>query len=171
MKNHKGSSMKRNINHSPETPFKVRESAPILMPKKDGVQVLCPFCKVPHPILPGQDATCGTSLRVMAVQTIIPSRVARLGKLTCLKCHKGGGGDMVRYANGYIHLEDCAPATRLLAEPPKFSRLAKIIYQLPARVRKLVEKRTGRAQAVEEIDPEGKETGKVLGYFFLKAKV
>jgi len=145
--------------------------APKLLKGKDGLQVLCPFCKVPHPIVPGQEATCGTSLKVTAVQAVIPSRMARLEKIPCLKCKQTNGGEMVKYMNGFVHLEDCAPGTRLLAEPPKFSKLARVVFGLPERVRKAIEKRAGRAQRVDEIDANGKETGKVLGYFFLKAKV
>jgi hypothetical protein len=106
---------------------------------------------------------------VTAVQTVIPQRTVRDQNLTCLKCHQQGKGEMVRYMNGFIHLVDCAPETKLLAQPPKFSALAKYVFNLPEKVRARVEKRTGKAQRVEEIDAEGRETGKTLGYFFVKA--
>lgn len=151
-------------------PVTIRELPPKLLQSKEGLQILCPFCNPPHPILPGQESTCGTTLKVTATQTVIPARTARDKGLICIKCHKTGKGEMVRYMNGFIHLVDCAPETRLLAEPPKFDNMAGYVYKLPERLRALVEKRTGKVQRVDEIDAEGRETGKTLGYFFLKAK-
>jgi hypothetical protein len=34
-----------------------------------------------------------------------------------------------------------------------------------------VERRTGYAKPVTEVDPDGKDTGKTLGYFFYKPQV
>lgn len=152
-------------------PVTAREQPPQLRQSKEGVQVLCPFCAPSHPLIPGVESTCGTTLRVTAVQTVIPARTARDKGLICLKCHQAGRGEMVRYMNGFVHLQDCMPGTKLLALPPAFSKLAEYVYKLPVRVRAAVENRTGKAQRVDEIDAEGQETGKVLGYFFLKAKV
>lgn len=149
-------------------PVTTREAQPQLQWSKEGARLLCPFCTPPHPLLPGQESKCGTSLKVTAVQTVIPLRTVRDQGLICLKCHEGGKGEMVRFMNGYIHLKDCMPGTKLLAEPPKFSTLAGYVFNLPEKARALVEKRTGKAQKVEEIDANGKETGKTLGYFFLK---
>lgn len=143
-----------------------RELSPKLRQTNSGIQILCPFCTPSHPIIPGQESTCGTILRVTAVQTVIPARTVRDKDLKCVKCHKSGGV-MVRYMNGFIHLEDCAPGTKLLAQPPKFNRLAGYVFNLPEKLRAQVEKRTGKAQRVDEIDADGKETGKTLGYFFL----
>jgi len=154
-----------------KTNLRVRELAPKLRQSKEGIQILCPFCEPTHPILPGQISTCGTTLRVTALQTVMPSRVSQAENIACIKCHKVGHGDMVRYMNGFVHLEDCAPGTKLLAHPPAFSRTARLVFNLPAKLRTAAEKRTGKAQRVDEIDAEGKETGKTLGYFFLKAKV
>lgn len=149
--------------------LKIRELPPKLRPiKGGGAEILCPFCDPPHPLLPGQDAACGTMLKVTAIQTVVPARVARNKKLVCVKCHKNNGGDLVRYQNGLIHLEDCMPGTKLLVAPPKFSASAKLVFGMPKWMRKQVEKITGAAKQVNEIDPEGKDTGKVLGYFFYK---
>lgn len=147
-----------------------RELPPKLIQTKEGVQVYCPFCTPPHPIVPGQESTCGTTMKVTAVQTVIPARTVRDRDLKCIKCHKSGG-EMVKYMNGFIHLEDCMPGTRLLSQPPKFSKLAEYVFKLPEKVRARVEKSLGKVQRVDEIDADGKETGKTLGYFFLKAKV
>ena len=155
---------------STRSEIKVREAPPGLNQTKAGVEVLCPFCTPPHPLLPGASAPCGTTLKVTAVQTILTSHGSKQQDIKCVKCHQSGGGEMVRYNNGFVHLYDCAPGTKLLAVPPKFSRTAKMIYGLPAWMRTGVEKRTGKAQQVKEIDPQGKETGKILGYFFWKGE-
>ena len=154
---------------STRPPITTREQPPKLRQSREGVQVLCPFCVPSHPLLPGQESTCGTTLKVTAVQTVIPQRTVRDQEIVCLKCHEQGKGEMVRYMNGFIHLEDCMPGTKLLAQPPKFSKLAGYVFNLPENLREQIEKRTGKAQKVEEIDAQGKETGKTLGYFFLKA--
>lgn len=154
-------------------PVTVRELPPMLRQSKEGMQVLCPHCKPTHALLPGVESVCGTTLKLTAVQTVIPARTVRDKNLTCVKCHKRGRGEMVKYRNGYVHLDDCAPETKLLAEPPKFSRLAKIVFKLPEKLRQRVEKFTGKPQRVDEIDANGQETGRTLGYFFtgkVKAK-
>ena len=78
---------------------------------------------------------------------------------------------MIRFNNAYVHLSDCTPGTRLVAVPPKFSKAARIVHRLPWWIRTRVEARTGFAKPVEEVDPEGKETGRTLGYFFYKPQV
>jgi hypothetical protein len=147
--------------------FKVREQPPKLNPTKNGVQVLCPFCNPPHALIPGEAAVCGTTLRVTAVQPILIAHASKFNKIKCLKCHQFGG-EMVMYNTGYIHLADCMPGTRLLTQPPKFSKNAKMVFGLPKGLRDFVEKSTGKVQQVREIDAEGTETGRILGYFFLK---
>lgn len=77
---------------------------------------------------------------------------------------------MVKYMNGYIHLANCAPGTRLLSELPAFSRSAEFVFHLPDKLRSFVERMTGVVQYVKEIDTQGKETGEIVGYFFLKGK-
>ena len=158
---------KRSV-RKPET--RTREAPPRMSTSKEGVTLLCPFCNPSHPIVPGTPSLCGTSLRVTAVQTVISARMARMEKIVCLKCKKSSGGDMVAYMNGYIHLHDCAPGTHLITTPPKYSRFAKVVFGLHPRLRDKIEKRTGKAQRVDEIDPNGNETGRVIGYFFQKVQ-
>lgn len=150
--------------------IKVREASPGLNQTKDGVEVMCPFCTPPHPLLPGADSPCGTTLKVTAVQSILTSHGSKQQDIRCIKCHQAGGGDMVRYRGGFVHLHDCLPGTKLLAEPPRFSKMARAVFGMPAWMRGGVEKRLGKAQQVKEIDPQGKETGRVLGYFFWKGE-
>ena len=151
--------------------IKIRELPPRTTEKNGEVQILCPFCEPPHPIAVGREAACGTLLKVTAVQVLIPSRTVNRDKLICVKCHKGGG-EMVKYHQGYVHLHECTPHTKLMTEPPPFSRLAGVLYGLPSPIRNPVEKYLGKwigtAKQVKEVDPSGNDTGKVLGYFFYK---
>lgn len=160
--------MKKNNHTGNRNQLRVQEAAPGFKKTDNGLQAFCPFCNPPHPLFPGQDSACGTSLKVTAVQTVIPTRLARMNKIVCVKCHKMGGGDMVKFNNGYIHLADCAPEVKLLAVPPKFSKWAEIVFGLPPMLRGLIEPKTGAAKQINEIDAEGKDTGKVLGYFFYR---
>lgn len=75
---------------------------------------------------------------------------------------------MVKYMNGYVHIQECAPEKKLLAAIPPLSKYAQVVFHLPPKIRGQIEKRTGIAKQLDEIDPEGKPTGKVLGYFFWK---
>lgn len=152
--------------HSVQKDYTVRELSPKLESGKKGVAVLCPFCALPHTLLPGQESPCGTMLKVMAVQVVMTSHASKHKKIPCLKC-KQIGGEMVHYGSGFVHLADCTPGTRLLPTLPAFSKRAAFIFRLPRRVRALVEKSTGRVQEVREIDDKGNDTGKILGYFFL----
>lgn len=78
---------------------------------------------------------------------------------------------MVVYGSGFVHLENCKPDTLLLSEVPNLSVFAKLVFKLPEKLRRKIEERmSSRAQALEEIDDKGNKTGKVLGYFFLKVK-
>lgn len=158
--------MKHQPSYKPET--RIREATPRVKENGHEALILCPFCKVPHPIAVGKPSACGTELRVTAVQTVFPARTVHKRKLVCFKCGKGGG-EMVQFNQGFIHLHECMPGTQVLAEPPKnFSPLAGLIYQLPAGLRKVIEKRTGAVKRVDEIDLHGKPTGKTLGYIFYK---
>lgn len=136
----------------------------------EGVQILCPFCVPAHVLTPGVPSTCGTILKLTAEQRILPSRITRMNHIKCLKCHQEGG-EMIQYMNGFIHLEDCNKETRLLPDLPAFSFWARLVFSMPAKIRKQVEKVTGLSQAVHEIDREGNMTGRVLGHFFMKRGV
>lgn len=151
-------------------PINVRRAVPKVEKTPKGVALLCPFCVPPHPLMPDQEARCGTIIEVNAVQMIVPVRTIRQKNLVCIKCGKGAeGGEMVRFNNGYVHLKECSPETKLITEPPKFDIVAQIVYKMPTKIRAMIEKRTGAAKQVDEIDAQGKPTGKTLGYFFYKA--
>lgn len=145
--------------------IQTREKLPLTKKEKDGIVLLCPFCDPSHPIVPGQPNACGTTLRVTAVQQIFNARTVRMNKMICVKCGQGGG-QMVQYFNGYLHLEDCNPEVQMLTQIPKYSRWAEIVYKFPEWLRDLFEKYTGVVQIVREMTPEGVETGEVQGYFF-----
>ena len=144
-----------------------REMTPIGKPTKSGIVLMCPFCKPSHAVVPGRDNSCGVVLDVKAIQPVIGARSVRIEKIFCVKCGKSGG-EMLYYFNGYVHLKNCTPGTRLLTEMPEYSRMAAFVYNLPAQVRSWLEKRMGIVQMVKEITPEGVETGEAQGYFFLK---
>ena len=147
--------------------MQVRELPPKINMLKDGVQILCPFCPVPHPILVGQDSACGTTMKVTAVQTIYPARTTKKHNLICIKCKKGGG-EMVKFNQSYVHAVECAPDTKLITVPPKFSLAAQIVYQAPPWMKNRIAKIVGYPKEVREVTAEGKDTGKTLGYFFFK---
>ena len=146
---------------------KVRELPPKVVQTKKGILINCPFCQPTHVILPNVQSPCGTALRVTAVQTYLTSHTTKFNKLHCLKCGQAGG-EMVKYRNGFVHLDDCAPGKKLLTDIPPFSNVAKVVYKLPAKLRSFIEKHMGATKELQEIDAEGKHTGKVLGYFFWK---
>lgn len=130
--------------------------------------LLCPFCEIPHPVGVGKVSACGTELRVTAVQTLIPTRTVHKHNLTCFKCGKSGG-EMVPFNEGYIHLIDCVPGTKVMAEPPgKFSPAAKFVYGLPVWMRSPIERYAGVVKRIDGIDAKGKETGETLGYIFYR---
>lgn len=147
-----------------------REAVPLVKQTKQGPQLMCPYCVPSHPIAINVDSPCGTTIKVTALQTIVPSRISRMAGLTCIKCHKVGHGDMVPYHQGFVHVEDCTPGIKLMTLPPKISRMAGLVAKLPEKIRTMIEKRTGKTQSVELIDPIGKEIGKTLGYVFVKGK-
>ena len=153
-------------------PIKIREAYPLSRKNKDKhIELLCPFCNPPHVILPGKPSACGTEIQVKAVQRMITQRTARAEGIKCLKCHKDVGGNMVRCQNGFIHVEECAPGVVVLASEPKYSRLAEKVFRLPDTLRKVIEKKMGVVKEIKEIDENGEETGKTLGYFFYKDSV
>jgi hypothetical protein len=159
------------MKHKHYTPsIKTRELPPIAHKTRGGVALMCPFCNPTHPLVPGQPNNCGTEIRVTAVQAIVSARTVRQEGLTCVKCRVKGSGEMVRYMNGYIHFQECAPEIKLLRETPKYSRWAELVYRFPEGIRAKIEKMTGIVQMVHELTPEGAETGKVQGYFFSRPK-
>lgn len=150
---------------APRPLIQKREQPPIPLPTEEGIALLCPFCDDHHRLFPNVESPCGTHIEVMAVQEVISKKLAREEKLVCIKCHLPGG-EFVRYLNSFVHAHNCSPGTKLLQETPKFSLLAKWVFGLPESFRKNVEKATGQADQVREIDEHGNPTGKILGYFF-----
>lgn len=157
---------KKTSYHTPQV--KTREEHPIPRREKNGVLLMCPFCKPTHPIIPGKPTACGTTLRVTAVQKIISARTVRIEGLTCVKCGEKGKGEMVQYFNSFVHVEECAPDVQLLSSIPNYSKWAEIVFNLPEKLRDRVEKVTGMVQVVQGLTPDGEETGEVEGYFFAK---
>lgn len=147
--------------------YRKRVGAPKMMKDKNGaVVLLCPFCVPPHPLQPNIPSLCGTTLQVVAEQVIFRAKFDK--RFVCAKCLQGGG-EMVQYQNGHIHINDCAPGVMTMTHPPEYSRFAKFVYGLKSeRLKSLIEKNMGKVVPVEEITAEGVKTGDVLGYFFYK---
>lgn len=125
---------------------------------------MCPFCKDSHPISPFVPSSCGTFVEVTAVQEVVRAKYNK--NIKCAKCGQGGG-EMVQWQNAYIHANDCTPGVRTMAEPPKYSKLAGVIYNMQAGwIKTQLEKITGKAVPVDEVTPNGTKTGVVLGHFF-----
>jgi len=139
--------------------------------KNDGgnVQILCPFCEPSHPIYPHKISACGTLLKVAAVQTVYPARTLKKAEVVCVKCGKPGG-EMVAYGRGFVHVQECNPERKLLAEAPTYSEWARRVYNMPNWLRGWLERFTGAATEVIELDGEGRETGRIIGYYFAEAK-
>jgi len=146
---------------------RTRELPPKVVQTKKGILINCPFCTPAHVILPGVESPCGTTLRVTAVQSYLTSHTTKQSKIHCVKCGQVGG-EMTKYRDGFVHLNECSPGTKLLTEIPPLSNVAKFIFKFPDRLRTFVEKRTGAVKELQEIDKEGKPTGKILGHFFWK---
>lgn len=155
---------------APKPLVNTRESTPRAQQTPKGMKLLCPFCVPPHELIPGQQANCGTIVKLSAVQTTIPARTVRDKGLICTKCGEGGG-IMVPFYGQYIHLNDCKPGTTVVApDAYQYSKLAERVFNMkPGLIKRWYEKRNGRAEAVKEIDPQTRErTGKILGYVFMK---
>lgn len=131
-----------------------KTDAKIIRGKNNKATIICPFCKIPHPI--GlEPSVCGTKLEVKAVQTIYTGAV-------CALCGKSGG-NFIKVGNAYAHEEQCSPGKILFRKPPKLSPLAKLVYKMPDPITKFFSKR-GRT-AIEVSDPSSK---KVIGYAWVK---
>ena len=147
-----------------KSPVTRRSALPLVETIKGGKVLMCPFCKPSHPVVPFQQASCGTMIEVNAVQEVIRAKFDK--RIKCAKCGQGGG-EMVRWQNAFLHVNDCTPGVKTMAEPPKYSKLAGVVYDMPASWFKTqLEKITGRAVPVDEITPDGTKTGVVLGHFF-----
>lgn len=149
-----------------KSPITQRRAAPVVGKGEHGRPVLlCPFCTPGHPIMPGTRYPCGTILEVTAVQSVLRAKFDK--HVRCIKCGKGGG-QMRSYGDAYVHINDCLPGTEVLSEVPH-SKLAEFVYTSPKWVGKLFS-RMGVPQPIKEINLDGTQTGKILGYTFLKGK-
>lgn len=152
----------------PKSDITTREKPPIL--SKDGkgnALLLCPFCTPPHPINPESPAICGTILQVRALQTVYKSKKYDT-KNICVKCKKSGG-EMVLFQGALIHTFDCTPGVVALSTPPKYSKFAQVVSKMKnGQLKRTFQKWYGNAVSVEEVEPNGEKTGKILGYFFNK---
>jgi hypothetical protein len=149
---------------------KERVDIPKVTKDKNGAAILlCPFCNPTHPLRADQATACGTIVRVQAVQTVFRSNYSRKN-MVCVKCGKGGGEMVVWQNNAFVHTHDCSPGVAAMNEPPKISKAAGIIYNLHPRIKTLIELVTGKTMKVDEVTPDGKRTGVILGHFFLPRK-
>lgn len=149
---------------APKSPVRERVGTPHITRDKDGAAILnCPFCVPTHPLRPDVGSACGTMLQVRAVQRVYRAKYEK--HMTCVKCGKGDG-EMVLFQNGFIHTHDCAPGVVALADPPKYSELAKRVHG--TRWQKLIERIYGEIMPVHEVNPDGTKTGVTIGYFFKK---
>lgn len=147
--------------------FRVRKLRPKLVQTKQGLALMCPFCNPTHPLHPNKPSPCGTTIEAVAVQVIFSSYHTRSKEIRCLKCQEIGG-EMVQYMTGYVHLEDCKPDVKLMPETPQFSKFAKFVYHLPGWMRKMIEKKTGMAKKIQDINSDGEIAGRTLGFVFWK---
>lgn len=150
-----------------KAPYTVRNGTPKMLKDKEGNTLLiCPFCAVPHALTPNVPSQCGTRLILTAEQVVFRAKADK--RFICVKCGKGGG-EMVRFQNAYIHTHNCSPGVVTMTEPPRFSRMAGLVSKVRnERIRKSIERFTGRAMPVDEVREDGTRTGVVLGHFFHK---
>ena len=155
---------KRNSNRPP---YRERREMPKIENSKDGGKVLmCPFCNPSHPIMPFIPSPCGTVVEVTAVQLVFRAKYAK--DMICAKCGQGGG-EMVVWNEAFIHTHDCTPGTATLLVEPKYSKIAKAVFGLSdGKIKTLIQNILGEAKEVAEAKPDGKRTGKILGYFFYR---
>jgi len=150
-------------------PYRQRTAVPKLTKDENGANILlCPFCADPHPIMPFVPSPCGTLVTFYAEQTIYRAKADN--RFVCAKCGKGGG-EMVKWNDAFIHTPDCKPEVRTLLEPPMYSQWARLVYNMhDGKIKDLIQQALGRAAVVEEVTPDGKVTGVVMGYFFHRKK-
>jgi hypothetical protein len=155
------------MKHTSVKPAHTKRTAIPVIKKGEGGEALlmCPFCVPSHPLRPDKVSACGTILILTAEQTVFRGKYEK--KMVCVKCGKHGG-DMILFQGAFVHNYDCSPGVVAMTEAPEFSDWAARVAWTPEWIRKPIEKFTGRAQAVEEVLPDGTRTGVVLGYFFHK---
>jgi hypothetical protein len=154
----------------PHTDTYFRESAVAARQSGKGNEILCPFCIPTHPMKADTPSPCGSLLKVTAVQPVFKKPAVMRRELKCVKCGKGGG-EMIMYMNGFVHLPDCTPEKRLLPSIPPSDRRARFVYRLKeGKLKEWLEKQWGKVQVVWDITDGGEKKG-ILSYFFLKGEV
>lgn len=146
-------------------PFTERFATPIMKLEGQRPVVMCPFCVPSHELSVTGPSACGTLLQLRSVQRIYEGRLNK--DLVCVKCGQGGG-KLVHFNDAFIHTHNCKPGVLTFSDPPKFSRLASLIHKGPAWIKR-ISARLGKTMAVEEVLPDGKKTGKILGYVFYQS--
>lgn len=145
-------------------PMRQRIDSPKITKDREGNAILmCPFCNPSHALNLESGSSCGSEIQVRVVQTVYKAKYS--SKLICVKCGLGGG-EMVKFQNGFVHTHKCKPGVMTLETPPTYTRLAEFIYKFtPEWFRKKV-----GAIEVQEIFPDGTKTGVILGYAFFRSK-
>lgn len=144
-------------------PMTIRYEQPKLVVENGTPVIQCPFCKPTHPLSVSGVSACGTVLELRAAQMVFDGRFNK--DIVCIKCKKGGG-KLIQFNDAFIHAHDCMPGVFTFADPPKFSKMAKIAFHARPPIKSWMQKIFGEAKAVEEVKPDGTRTGKHLGYFF-----
>lgn len=136
---------------------KDREAKPLVMRKKDTVEIHCPFCKPSHPIHVGKTAQCGTVLILTAKQELWKG-------VNCALCGKGDG-TLMRVGNLYRHTHDCTPGMNLFhsENKPRKSFGARIVFHLPRKAQEWIRDRYHRVAVELHDDPKDK---KATGYIW-----
>lgn len=154
-------------NNGKIAPHVTRTGIPQIVKGKNGAALLmCPFCNPSHPLQPNVPALCGTMLVLTAEQIMFRAKFQK--NMVCVKCGKGDGM-MVMFQKAFIHTHDCAPGVIAMTEPPNYSKWAERVFAIKnEKLKKLIEKYTGRAVQVEEVTPGAIKTGVIFGYYFNK---
>jgi len=145
-------------------PYREQVAVPKVQKDENGnVLLMCPFCKPSHPIRAENDSNCGTILQIRATQIVYKAKYDE--RLICVKCGEGKG-EMVKFQNGFVHTPDCRPDIVALESPPEYSKFAEHVYHMKPFWKKFYEGIYGNVAPVKEVEPNGKPTGVILGYFF-----
>ena len=132
---------------------KHEKKPPLFQWNKKKLEIMCPFCTLPHAIAYDRPSECGVLLEIQAVRDTWVNA-------TCALCEVRDRQPMIRIGGRYQHVHACSPGKRLFLVPPKPSLLAKIVYNLPAKFHLAMWKATKKVPITIERD------GETIGYFF-----
>lgn len=149
---------------------KMRRHVPKVGYDKDkNPTIVCPFCRDPHVLIPGQAAVCGTTIEIMAVQPTY-----RSSRIACARCGETGGTLTKLGNNQYVHAHHCSPK-KFYEDTPKTSWTAALAWKLLPKenpnwlARFLVNGVKWIPEELVKLDSEGKPTDSVVGYRWRKA--